>query len=95
MEDKISFIETDKINEKLQIIMRQTDYTKETAMQKLYELNYDHLQVIRDFLGIAEKKAPVITSINQEIYKQLRNKHNNNMKEYYVRVEKGEAKKLF
>ena len=95
MADKISFIETDKINEKLQIIMRQTDYTEETAMQKLNEFNYDHLQVIRDFLGIAEKKTPVITSINQEIYKQLRNKHNNNMKEYYVRVEKGEAKKLF
>jgi hypothetical protein len=95
MTDKISFIETDKINEKLKVIMGQTDYTEETAMLKLNEFNYDHLQVIRNFLGIAEKKTPAITSINQEIYKQLRNKHNNNMKEYYVRVEKGEAKKLF
>jgi len=87
MADKISFIETDKINEKLQIIMRQTDYTEETAMQKLNEFNYDHLQVIRDFLGIAEKKAPVITSINQEIYKQLREKMNTGIKDYNSKVQ--------
>ena len=95
MADKIYFIETDKINEKLHIILRQTDYTEEVAMTKLIEFDYDHLQVIRNFLGVTEKKAPQIVSVNQEIYKQLRNKHNNNMKEYYVRVEKGEAKKLF
>ena len=37
------------------------------------------------------KKNQPIVSVNQEIYKQLRNRHNNNMKDYYVRVEKGEA----
>ena len=95
MVDNISLIEKNEFNEKLQIILRQTDYTEEIAKQKFQLFNYDHLAVIRDYFGIAEKKDQPIVSVNQEIYKQLRNKHNNNMKEYYIRVEKGEAKKLF
>jgi septum formation topological specificity factor MinE len=95
MTDKISFIETNEFNEKLQIILRQTDYTEEIAKLKLKDFNNDHLDVIRNYFGITEKKAPTIVSVNQEIYKQLRNQHNTNMKEYYARVEKGEAKKVF
>jgi hypothetical protein len=95
MADKISFIEANEFNEKLQIVLRQTDYTEEIAKQKLTDFNWDHLAVIRNYLGIPEKKSQPIVSVNQEIYKQLRNRHNNNMKEYYVRVEKGEVKKLF
>jgi adenylate kinase family enzyme len=95
MSDKISFIEANEFNEKLQIVLRQTDYTEEIAKQKLTDFNWDHLAVIRNYLGIPEKKTQPIVSVNQEIYKQLRNRHNNNMKEYYVRVEKGEVKKLF
>jgi len=37
MEDNISFIETDLIDEKVEKIMRQTDYTKEIALEKLKE----------------------------------------------------------
>ena len=95
MTDKISFIETNEFNEKLQIVLRQTDYTEELAKIKLHDFNYDYLAVIRNYFGIAEKKEPAIISVNQEIYKQLRNKHNTNMKEYYARVEKGEAKSVF
>jgi len=95
MADKISFIEANEFNEKLQIVLRQTDYTEEIAKQKLTDFNWDHLAVIRNYLGIPEKKTQPIVSVNQEIYKQLRNRHNDNMKEYYVRVEKGEVKKLF
>jgi adenylate kinase family enzyme len=95
MSDKISFIEANEFNEKLQIVLRQTDYTEEIAKQKLTDFNWDHLAVIRNYLAIPEKKTQPIVSVNQEIYKQLRNRHNNNMKEYYVSVEKGEVKKLF
>jgi hypothetical protein len=95
MTDKISFIETNEFNKKLQIILRQTDYTEEIAKLKLKDFNNDHLDVIRNYFGITEKKAPKIVSVNQEIYKQLRNQHNTNMKDYYARVEKGEAKKVF
>jgi hypothetical protein len=94
MEDNISFIETHKIDDSVQIIMRQTDYTEEIAKEKLKEFNYDHLAVIRSYFGIVEKKAEPVKSVNQEIYKQLRYRLNSNMRNYQERVEKGEAKKI-
>jgi hypothetical protein len=95
MEDNISLVETDQIDEKVQKIMRQTDYTEEQAREKLKEFGYDELATIKAYLGITEKKAPQqVKSINQEIYKQLRNKLDTNMRDYQTRVEKGEAKKI-
>ena len=59
--------------QQIQIILRQTDYTEDVANTKLQEHNGDHMSVIRSYLGIAEKKAPAcVKSVNQEIYKQLR-----------------------
>jgi hypothetical protein len=61
------------MSEKINIILRQTDYTEETARTKLSECGDDHMKVIRAYLGIAEKKAPDrVKSVNQEIYKQIR-----------------------
>jgi len=61
------------IEEKTQIIMRQTDLSEEEAHTKLAEHNDDHIKVIREYLGIAEKKAPNgVKSVNQEIYRQFR-----------------------
>ena len=73
MEDTICFTETDEIENKIQIILRQTNYSEQEAREKMKENNYDHLLIIRSFLGITEKKAPKIKSINQEIFKQIRN----------------------
>jgi hypothetical protein len=63
---------TKTVEEKIQIIVLQTDYTKDEAQTKLSEFDNDHIKVIRSYLGITEKKAPHIKSINQEIYKQIR-----------------------
>jgi ribosomal protein S30 len=94
MGDNISFVETEKIDENIQIILRQTDYTEEIAKEKLKEFNYDYLAVIRAYFGIVEKKTPQVKSVNQEIYKQLRYRLDSNMRNYQERVEKGEAKKI-
>jgi hypothetical protein len=94
MTDTISFVETDKIDENVQMIMRQTDYTEEIAKEKLKEFNYDHIAVIKSYLGITEKKAEPVKSVNQEIYKQLRHRLDKNMRNYQERAEKGEARKL-
>jgi hypothetical protein len=94
MADNISFVETNQIDENVQIIMRQTDYTEEVAKEKLKEFNYDYLAVIRNYFGINEKKTQPIKSVNQEIYKQLRYKLDSNMRNYQERVERGEAKKM-
>jgi len=94
MEDNITFVETEKIDDNVQIILRQTDYTEEIAKEKLKEFNYDHLAVIRAYFGISEKKTTPVISVNQEIYKQLRYRLDSNMRNYQERVEKGETKKM-
>jgi hypothetical protein len=96
MSDNISLVETDQIDEKIQKILRQTDYTEETAFMKLKEYNYDEIAVIKAYMGITEKKAPErpVPSVNQEIYRQLRHKLDSNMRDYQVRVDRGEVKKI-
>lgn len=94
MGDQISLVETDQIEERVQKIMRQTDYTEEMAREKLKLFNYDEILVIKSYLGISDKKAQPIKSVNQEIYKQLRYRLDSNMRNYQERVDKGEAKKL-
>ena len=84
--NNISLVETDQIDEKVQIILRQTDYTEEVALNKLRENNFDEILTIKDYFGITKKKELKIKSINQEIYKQLRNKLDTNMREYTNRV---------
>ena len=81
-------MESETIEEKIQMILRQTDYSEEEANVKLVECNYDSLLVIKKFLGITEKKASPIVSVNQEIYRQLRNKLDSSMREYQCRTEK-------
>ena len=94
MGDNILFVETGKIDENIQIVMRQTDYTEVLAKEKLKEFNYDHIAVIKSYLGVTDKKAAPVKSVNQEIYKQLRHRLDSNMLNYQERAEKGEARKL-
>ena len=42
-------VETNDTNNKIDIIMRQTDYTEEMAKEKLKEFNYDHIAVIKSY----------------------------------------------
>ena len=93
--NNISLVETDQIDSKIQIILRQTDYTEETAREKLRQFNFDEMSVIKDYFGILDKKSTEkLTSINQAIYKQLRSHLDGAMKDYRERVDKGEAKKI-
>ena len=89
--DNISLVKTDQIDGKIQIIMTQTDYTQIKAREKLTEFNFDEIAVIRDYFGSTEKKEPSkISSLNQEIYKQLRGHLDGAMKNYRERVDKDE-----
>ena len=56
MENKMSLVETTEIPEKIQIILRQTNYTEEQANEKLKEYNFDEISVIKSYLGIVEKQ---------------------------------------
>jgi len=73
----MEIIDNDDMIEKIGIITRQTDYDEETIKQKLIEYNYDHMKVIKEYMGLDKKEnknKSKITSLNQEIYKQIRQK---------------------
>ncbi len=73
--------------EKVALVIRQTGYTEEVAREKLLEYNDDPMRVIKGYLGITEKKAPPLKSLNQEIYSQLRGKLNDSIKTYNLQQE--------
>jgi len=93
MTDAISFIDNDQLQEKIQIIMRQTDYNEDTVKEKLIEFNYDHIEVIKSFLGVTSKKEEPVKNVSQEIYRQIRYKLDANMREYNQRKEAEEKSK--
>ena len=92
MSDSISFTNNSEIQEKVDMILRQTDYTEEEAKNKLIESNYDHIKVVKSYLGITEKKEPPVKTVNQEIYKQIRYKLDSTMREFNLRKERDETR---
>jgi len=72
-DSKIAFVSNEDLEDRIQLVMRQTDYTQDVAREKLTACNYDAIKCIKEYMGITEKKAPTQTSLNQQIYRQLRN----------------------
>jgi hypothetical protein len=71
-DSKIAFVSNEELEERIQLVMRQTDYTQEVAREKLTAHNYDAIKCIKAYMGITEKKTPTQVSLNQQIYRQLR-----------------------
>ena len=73
MADGISFFSNDDLNKHVKLVMSQTNYTEEQAIEKLKLFNCDYMRVLKDYMGIPEKKNDnKIKSVNQEIYRQIR-----------------------
>ena len=60
------------MSEKIDIVMRQTNYDKEMAETKLKEHNNDIMKVISEYMEIPEKKETPMVSVNQEKFRQFR-----------------------
>ena len=83
MSDGISFFSNDDLNKHVKNVMSQTNYTEEQAIEKLKLFNCDYIRVIKDYMGIPEKKKERnVKSVNQEIFRQIRTKLDSTMKEY-------------
>ena len=82
MSDGISFFNNDDVDKYVDKVMSQTNYTEEEARAKLEIFNGDYMRVLRDYLGIPEKKEVIAKSMNQEIYRQIRTRLDNSMKVY-------------
>lgn len=73
-DSKVSFVDNEKLEEMIQVVIRQTDYTKEIARDKLAACNYDTMKCIREYMGITKQKQQKNISVNQQIYRELRTK---------------------
>jgi hypothetical protein len=83
MSDGISFVSNEELNKHIKNIMNQTNYTEEETKEKLQLFNGDYMRVIKDYMGIPEKKENrKVKSVNQEIFRQIRTTLDSSMKEY-------------
>jgi len=71
--DNITITCESDMTEKIQMILRQTDYDEDIAREKLIECSGDPIKVIKNYMGIGDKQPVAKKSLNQEIYKQIRN----------------------
>ena len=74
--EKINTEEISKnVLELVEIVMRQTDYSKEESVLKLQQFEYDPLKVIRNFMNPENKvfyEETVPTTTNQMMYREIR-----------------------
>jgi len=78
----LTFVCEEEITEKIGIVIRQTNYTPEIAREKLLIANMDHIKVIKEYCGITEKKAPQVKSLQQQIYKEIRHRLDDSIREF-------------
>ena len=74
----------------INIIVNQTDYTKEEAEKKYEEWNGDYIKVIKEYLNPnfeKKKKKEPIKSVNQQIMTEIRNFCDKQMSDYQKRKE--------
>jgi hypothetical protein len=83
MSEGISFYNNDDIEKHLKLVMSQTNYTEDEARNKLKQFNSDYMKVLKDYMNLdVNKKEMKIKSVNQEMFKQMRNHLDSSMREY-------------
>ena len=76
-------INLSSIKEHVKLIMSQTNYTEDEARNKLKPFNSDYMKVLKDYMNLdVNKKEMKIKSVNQEMFKQMRNHLDSSMREY-------------
>ena len=67
-------VDNDVIDERIEIVKRQTSYSHDEAKAALQKNNYDVMSCIREYLEVPNKKQESKKSLNQQIYTELRSK---------------------
>tara|TARA_A100001011_G_C14145957_1_gene771862 strand:+ start:649 stop:1044 length:396 start_codon:yes stop_codon:yes gene_type:complete len=71
----------------LEVVLRQTNLEEEEAKKMLEENDYNPILVIKKHFGIKEKKEERKISINQGIYKSIREMMDDASKKYRISKE--------
>lgn len=76
-------------NEKVEIIMRQTNYDKDLATKKLLEWDNNYMNVIREYMNpsFQNKKVEKKKSVQQNVISEIRNFMDNVSIDYEQRKE--------
>ena len=70
------------LDEKIGMVRRQTDYDRETAKLKLFEMNMDHIKVVKEYMGISKQPTESKKSVQQQIYTELRGQMNSSIRDF-------------
>lgn len=72
-QQSITSDKTDSSDKNIIMVISQTDYTKDEASAKLQLFDNDPMKVIRDYMGIGEKRqTPQSKTGSQERYRLIR-----------------------
>lgn len=71
------------MDEHIDIIMRQTNYSREECIEKLKTNNMN--DIIKEYLGITNPLSTRKKSLQQEIYYQIRNQMDSSIKEFNIK----------
>ena len=77
-------------NHLIELVMRQTTYNREQAIEKLKKYKGEPVDVIREFMGIEVKSKKEPTTTNQMIFSEIRNFMDDVNKGYNQRKERNE-----
>jgi len=84
-----------KVNETCLVVIRQTDYDKEKALEKLKEHNMVTLDVIKEYMGIPLKREIRKVSTNQAIFREFRTFLDEACSNYNKQKEMEQKKQLY
>ena len=92
--DGMTFVCEEEMTEKVGIVVRQTNYSADIAREKLIMANMDHIKVIKEYCGITEKKAPPVKSLQQQIYKEIRHRLDDSIRDFNHKQDKKLASEI-
>jgi hypothetical protein len=72
----------------IDVIIRQTDYTEEKAIEKLTEHKNDVIAIVREYMGVVKpptRNEVVKSSTNQQIFSEIRNLMDDAAKNYQAK----------
>ena len=93
-ENKLDVFE-EKVNETCLVVMRQTDYDKEKALEKLKQHNMVALDVVKEYMGIPLKRERKKVSTNQAVFREFRTFLDEACSNYNKKKEMEQKKQLY
>lgn len=93
-QDKLDLFEK-KVHETCLVVMRQTDYSKEKALEKLKEHDMVALTVVKEYMGIPLIKQKKDLTANQAVFREFRTFLDDACSNYYKQKEMEQQKQAY